>query len=58
LQSPYLAIANKAAEQVRLLLSEFGMSPSSRTRAHARTPETARRDEDGEFERLFGEGGQ
>ena len=35
MQSPYVAIANKAGEQVRLLLSEFGMSPSSRTRVHA-----------------------
>jgi len=35
MQSPYLAVANKAAEQVRLLLGEFGMSPSSRTRVHA-----------------------
>lgn len=34
-QSPFVAIANKAGEQVRLLLSEFGMSPSSRTRVHA-----------------------
>jgi len=39
-QSPYLAIANKAGEQVRLLLGEFGMSPSSRTRVHAKTPVT------------------
>jgi P27 family predicted phage terminase small subunit len=35
MQSPYLAIANKAMEQIRALLSEFGMSPSSRTRVHA-----------------------
>jgi P27 family predicted phage terminase small subunit len=35
MQSPYVAIANKSGEQVRLLLSEFGMSPSSRTRVHA-----------------------
>ena len=35
MQSPYVAIANKAGEQVRLLLGEFGMSPSSRTRVHA-----------------------
>lgn len=38
MQSPYVAIANKSGEQVRLLLGEFGMSPSSRTRVHA-TPE-------------------
>ena len=35
MQSPYLAIANKAMEQIRALLTEFGMSPSSRTRVHA-----------------------
>jgi P27 family predicted phage terminase small subunit len=34
-QSPYVAIANKAGEQVRLLLAEFGMSPASRTRVTA-----------------------
>lgn len=32
MQSPYLAIANKALDQMRQLLQEFGMSPSSRTR--------------------------
>ncbi len=35
MQSPYLAIANKAMEQMRAMLTEFGMSPSSRTRVHA-----------------------
>jgi P27 family predicted phage terminase small subunit len=35
MQSPYLAIANKAMEQMRAMLGEFGMSPSSRTRVHA-----------------------
>ncbi len=34
-QSPYVGIANKAGEQVRLLLAEFGMSPASRTRVQA-----------------------
>ena len=38
MQSPYLAIANKAMEQIRALLTEFGMSPSSRTRVHANPP--------------------
>lgn len=32
MQSPYQAVANKAMEQMRALLTEFGMSPSSRTR--------------------------
>jgi P27 family predicted phage terminase small subunit len=31
-QSPYLAIANKAHEQMTKLLIEFGMTPSSRSR--------------------------
>jgi P27 family predicted phage terminase small subunit len=35
MQSPYMAVANKAFEQMRLMLAEFGMSPSSRTRVHA-----------------------
>lgn len=35
MQSPYLAVANKAMNQMRLLLQEFGMSPSSRSRATA-----------------------
>lgn len=34
MQSPYLAIANKSMEQMRAMLTEFGMSPSSRTRVH------------------------
>jgi P27 family predicted phage terminase small subunit len=47
MQSPYLAVANKAFEQMRLMLAEFGMSPSSRTRVHA-TPKEQELDE---FER-------
>ena len=49
LQSPYLAIANKAMEQMRALLSEFGMSPSSRARVHAIPPPP----EDSALERLM-----
>jgi P27 family predicted phage terminase small subunit len=39
--SPFMAVANKAFEQMRLMLAEFGMSPSSRARVHAvpREPE-------------------
>jgi P27 family predicted phage terminase small subunit len=37
-QSPYLAIANKAMEQMQRALVEFGMSPSSRTRARQVSP--------------------
>ena len=32
MQSPYLAVANKAMEQIKAMLTEFGMSPSSRSR--------------------------
>jgi P27 family predicted phage terminase small subunit len=35
MQSPYLAVANRAMEQMRSLLGEFGMSPASRTRVSA-----------------------
>lgn len=38
IQSPYLAIANKAMEQMTKLLVEFGMSPSSRSRVTAYPP--------------------
>jgi P27 family predicted phage terminase small subunit len=51
MQSPYLAVANKAMEQMRALLAEFGMSPSSRTRVHA-TPQI---DEDDPMEQLLRE---
>ncbi len=32
IQHPYFGIANKASEQMRKMLAEFGMTPSSRTR--------------------------
>jgi P27 family predicted phage terminase small subunit len=38
MQSPFLAIANKAMEQMRQFLGEFGMTPASRTRVHADPP--------------------
>lgn len=38
MQSPYLAIANKAMEQMARLLVEFGMSPSSRSRVEMAPP--------------------
>jgi P27 family predicted phage terminase small subunit len=34
-QSPLLQIANKAFEQMRVMLTEFGMTPSSRSRVYA-----------------------
>ena len=36
--SPYLEVANKAIQQMRLLLAEFGMTPSARTRVSASAP--------------------
>lgn len=35
LQSPYLSIATRAMEQLQRSLTEFGMTPASRTRVHA-----------------------
>lgn len=37
MQSPFLAMANKASEQMLKLLTEFGMTPSSRARVSAVT---------------------
>ena len=34
-QSPYMQIANKSFDQMKAMLSEFGMTPSSRTRIAA-----------------------
>ena len=49
-QSPYLAVANRAMDQIKSLLSEFGMSPASRSRVDgAPLP-----DENDEFAREFG----
>jgi P27 family predicted phage terminase small subunit len=39
--SPYLAIANQAMGQMTRLLTEFGMSPSSRTRVAITKPRPA-----------------
>lgn len=41
IQSPYLAIANRAQEQIIQLLTEFGMTPSSRARVGGRPPPPA-----------------
>ena len=49
MQSPYLTVANRAMEQMRSLLSEFGMSPASRSRV-AGIPQSP---EESEFDRLF-----
>lgn len=39
IQSPYLAIANRAHEQMVKLLAEFGMTPSSRSRCTIAKPD-------------------
>lgn len=39
-QSPYLAISNKAFDQMRAMLVEFGMTPSSRTKVSTTNVDT------------------
>ncbi len=41
MQSPFLAVANKALEQMRSFLVEFGMTPATRMRVHAERPSAA-----------------
>jgi len=50
IQSPYLAILNKAIEQMRAFLVEFGMTAASRSRIVTATSD----DEDAEDQRFFG----
>ncbi len=50
MQSPCLAVANKCMEQMRSLLSGFGMTPASRTKV-----QTWEEPEEDEFERLMRE---
>lgn len=66
MQSPYLAIANKALEQMTRMLVEFGMTPSSRARVKTEPGfvQTASYfDERGELDRgtiwteIYGDGG-
>jgi P27 family predicted phage terminase small subunit len=48
--NPYLTVANQALKKVRSLLTEFGMTPGSRSRIHA----TGADDEsDNEWEQLL-----
>ena len=49
-QNPWVAIRNKAMEQIRQFSSEFGMTPSSRTRIQLENPS----DEEGMTKYLFG----
>ena len=46
--NPYLSIANKAMLQIRAFLTEFGMTPSSRSRISAQPP-----NEEDEFEKFM-----
>ena len=50
IQSPYLAVANKAYDQMRVMMVEFGMSPSSRSRVSAGSVAPV---EETEFERRY-----
>jgi P27 family predicted phage terminase small subunit len=52
IQSPYLAILNKAIEQMRTFIVEFGMTPSSRSRVTIAKPP-----EEDEFEKFLNRGG-
>lgn len=55
--SPYLAIANRALEQMRSMLVEFGATPSSRSRVHAAGGAPAASSGSSEVdERYFGSG--
>ena len=47
MQSPYLQIANKAFDQMKAMLVEFGMTPSSRTKV--RTTESGKKDDFGDI---------
>lgn len=38
IQNPYLAIANRALKQMKEILPEFGMTPSSRSKIHVGGP--------------------
>ncbi len=50
MQSPYLAVANKAFEQMRVMMVEFGMSPSSRSKVASGSVAPV---EETEFERRY-----
>lgn len=53
IQNPYLAIANKAIEQMKSFLTEFGMTPSSRSRV-GRTGEPGAYEDQDPAEEFFG----
>lgn len=41
MQNPWLAVANKAREQMAKILPELGLTPASRTRIHIAAPKAA-----------------
>ncbi|MEM9019950.1 MAG: phage terminase small subunit P27 family [Planctomycetota bacterium] len=45
IQNPYLAVANKALQQMRQYLAEFGLTPSSRSRMATPPPSDETADE-------------
>jgi P27 family predicted phage terminase small subunit len=47
IQNPYLAIANKALEQMDARLAKFGMTPADRTRVRTAGDNPAKSDLDG-----------
>jgi P27 family predicted phage terminase small subunit len=47
IQNPYLGIANTALKQLKTFLTEFGLTPASRTRI--RVPESEESDDLGDF---------
>ncbi len=54
IQSPYLAVANQAVKQMTSMLTEFGMTPASRTRVSVERPESQANDEEAIADRLLG----
>jgi P27 family predicted phage terminase small subunit len=50
MQSSYLSIANRCFDQLRAMLTEFGMTPSSRSRISAFPPQE---EEDDPFEEFL-----
>ena len=48
-QSPYLAVANKAMKQMMDALTEFGMTPSSRSRISVSAPDDNRKEKTRDF---------
>lgn len=51
-QSPYLTIANKAFEQIKAILVEFGMTPASRTKVQ--TTDAGAREKENPWDGLRG----